>query len=90
MDVFTVAGELLGDLKLSSGQLGQLRALDYRLLLESLPSGGEPPGGLGTPAPAREDFPSAVPDEQDALRRVIVDEILQILTPEQHAQLNRR
>ena len=37
MDVFTVAEEMLGDLHLTAGQLGQLRALNYRLLLESRP-----------------------------------------------------
>jgi hypothetical protein len=70
MDVFTVAAELLGDLHLTSGQLGQLRALDYRLLLESLPE---------------DTAPSA--REQDALRALIVAEIMQMLTPDQRAQL---
>ena len=36
MDVFTLAAEILGDVRLTSGQLGQLRALEYRLLVESL------------------------------------------------------
>ena len=36
MDVFTLAAEILGDVQLTSGQLGQLRALEYRLLVESL------------------------------------------------------
>ena len=42
MDVFAVAEELLGGIALTSGQLGQIRALDYRLLLESVPRSGQP------------------------------------------------
>jgi hypothetical protein len=72
MDVFTVAAELLGDLQLTSGQLGQLRALEYRLLLESL---------RRDHAPSRE--------EEVDLRAEVVDEIVQMLTPDQRARLDR-
>lgn len=72
MDVFTVAGELLGDVRLTAGQLGQLRALNYRLLLESPPRGGEPSRG----------------DEAD-LRARIATEIMQMLSPDQLAQVKQ-
>ena len=71
MDVLNVAAELLGSIHLTSGQLGQLRALDYRLLLEASPRGAAP-----------------LPRDEDALRAYVVEEILQMLTPEQRAQLN--
>lgn len=71
MDVFTVAAELLGDMHLTSGQLGQLRALEYRLLLESVPR----------------DM-ALLPQEEDARRALVVEEIMQMLTPDQRAQLN--
>ena len=74
MDVLTVAAELLGDIRLTPGQLGQLRALDYRLLLESLPRDPAPPPG----------------EKADALRAHIVEEIRRMLTPEQRAQLDLR
>lgn len=71
MDVFIVAEELLGDMHLTSGQLGQLRALNYRLLLKTVPR--------ETPL---------LPPEEEALRALVVEEILQMLTPDQRAQLN--
>lgn len=71
MNVFTVAEELLGDIHLTSGQLGQLRALEYRLLLESVPRNA-----------------ALSPAEEEGLRALVVEEILQMLTPDQRAQLN--
>lgn len=89
MDVFTIAAELLGDLKLTSGQLGQLRALEYRLLLESVRRPGRFPGSAGSTADAM-DEPAARLERDVVLRAQIVAEILEMLTPEQRAELNRR
>ena len=66
MDVFTLAAEILGDVRLTSGQLGQLRALEYRLLVESL----------------RETAPPS--------RTQLVDEILEMLTPDQRGALTNQ
>jgi hypothetical protein len=82
MDVFIIATELLGKLELTSGQLGQLRALEYRLLLESLPP------RRGASKSAVEADPGSVPENEAALRARVVEEIMQMLTPEQRAQLS--
>jgi len=92
MDVFSIASEVLGDLQLSSGQLGQLRALDYRLLLDRRQSRDSEAGGddRGVPAgkpPGADDLSI---DDAAALRAGIVAEILEMLTPEQRASLDQK
>lgn len=89
MDVFTIAAELLGDLKLTSGQLGQLRALEYRLLLESVRGPGKVPGTGAGRADVTEDEPAVSPERDIVLRTRIEAEILEMLTPEQRAELSR-
>lgn len=90
MDVFAVAAELLGGIKLTSGQLGQLRALEYRLLLESVRDPVRSPGPEDTPAGRSGDERGAEPTGDPALRAEIEAEILEMLNPEQRADLNRR
>ena len=94
MDAFSIAAELLGDIELSSGQLGQLRALDYRLLLEfdrlakSRPTRPTSRDAAGPPPPSSAFEPT--PEEEAALRASIIPDILEMLTPEQRAALDRR
>lgn len=90
MDVFAVAAELLGEMRLTSGQLGQLRALEYRLLLESVRDPVQSPGPEGTPAGIPDDERGAEPAPDPALRAEIEAEILEMLSPDQRAELNRR
>jgi hypothetical protein len=94
MDAFSIAKELLGDMKLTSGQLGQLRALDYRLLLERQRLTERPPprppqeaGGALAPDSATEVDPS--PAQLAVLRAMIVDGIMEMLTTEQRASLEQ-
>lgn len=89
MDVFTVAAEIFGDLKLTSGQLGQLRALEYRLLLDSAGAGGKR-AVAGATAQDTADEPVAWRVRDASARAMISAEILEMLTPEQRAELNRR
>ena len=92
MDAFTIAAELLGHIELSSGQLGQLRALDYRLLLEferlakSRPTRPAEGGTAQQPGSAFE----PTPEEEAALRASIIPDILEMLTPEQRAAFDQR
>ena len=90
MDVFAVASDLLGDLRLNSEQLGQLRALEYRLLLESVPRPGRSPASGGETADLADEEPGAAPARDLALRAEIVAEILEMLTPDQRRALNSR
>jgi hypothetical protein len=94
MDAFSIAAELLGHIELSSGQLGQLRALDYRLLLEVDRLAKSRParpaaGGAAEPPPPSPAF-EPTPEEEAALRASIIPDILEMLTPEQRAALDRR
>jgi hypothetical protein len=93
LDAFSIATEVLGDLKLTSGQLGQLRALDYRLLLElhrlsERAQARMPPPGK-TPVQVPGTAAGATPEEIAALREMLVADILAMLTPEQRAAVNR-
>jgi hypothetical protein len=88
MDAFSIAAEMLGDLRLTSGQLGQLRALDYRLLIEI-----DRLSGLRRLEDATSETSSAfepTPNETAALREMIVGDILEMLTPEQRTMLGDR
>ena len=74
MHVFAAAEELLGDIPLTAGELGQLRAPEYRFL----------------PDPGSREPASLSPREEADLRARIVEEIMQVLTPEQRARVARR
>ena len=92
MNAYTVAAQLLGELELSTGQLSQLRTIDmsYQQRLFTLlhQAGGADAGGPAhrPAAPARE--PTA--EELEALRAMIVSDLLAMLTPEQRDELPGR
>ena len=88
MDAFSTAAELLGDMQLTSDQLAQLRAINYKYQLEvahRLHARKE----SGPTAPAS---PQAglTPQDYASLRAMIVADIQEMLTPEQRAALHRR
>jgi Spy/CpxP family protein refolding chaperone len=95
MDAYSIAAELLGDLELSPDQRAQLRAIDYRYQLEVQQRlharGGRETASLPPPAADRiaESGP-AQPEDDASLRAMIVAAILELLTPQQRADLDRR
>lgn len=75
MDAYAVAGEILGDLALSPGQVAQLRAIDHehQQRLCALVHGGREPSAA----------------ERAELRALLASAVRGILTPEQRAALER-
>ncbi|MDQ3697343.1 MAG: hypothetical protein M3373_04875 [Gemmatimonadota bacterium] len=82
MDFFAVAAEVLGDIKLSSGQLAQLRAIDrkyqqrlYTLLHDS--------GVAGTPSDSMGGARDPTAEEAAELRAMIESDIREIVATKQ-------
>lgn len=94
MNTYSIAAELLGDLELSPEQHAHLRAIDYRYQLElqrrlQAHAGGETVPEQ--PSTRNADAESGMnPEELASARARLVDDILDMLTPEQRAILDRR
>lgn len=84
MDAFTVAEELLPGIHLTSGQLAQLRAINYEYYTRLFALSRTPLPGAPQPQP---DAPPVVreptPAEAGELRATLVAEIRAMLTPDQ-------
>jgi hypothetical protein len=88
MDAFSIAAELIPGIELTAGQLAQLRAVNHRYhtrLYELTRAHG------AVRAPARRNVPPAPREltagEAGELRAMLVDAVLELLTPEQRRTL---
>ena len=82
MDVFSVAAAMLGGISLSPSQLANLRAINTAFYLQMeklLRAGGGPDAGR-----------ELTPEENQTLRSMLVEGILDTLSPEQRRALDER
>lgn len=94
MDAFTIATAMLGGIELGSGQLAQLRAINYRYVREVARLLCEPVG-VGEDGAARTQPRIASVKQQlaerdvTALRAMLMADIRELLTDEQRAVIDR-
>jgi hypothetical protein len=94
MDPFTMAEQLLGDTKLTPGQLAQLRAINTKYFTELYALQQKAAAGRGAPeaaaGPLADRRPEVAEPDLAALDAVIARDIRDILTAEQQAVLDRK